>query len=410
MVQDQQINEEILNKIPFCLTSPQVPFSKKEFISLIVKYNNSLAPGLGKLSWSYLKHILKNKSYLKEIINITNACFKLGHWPAHFKMLTTIVILKPNKALYNSPKLFRLIVLLNTLGKLIEKVTGERLQFYVLSSNIIHWSQPGSLKFRATSDTGIVLTHFIHMEQIRNLSTSTLAFDISQFFSSLNHHLLPCILGQAGFDPKAVCFFQNYLISRKTYYVWNSFSSHLFNVDIGVRQGSTLSPILSALYLAPILYILKNHLKILKILVSILSFVDDSLLITQSKSLSISNSLLFCSYNITSNLLTKFGLIIGQSKTEMFYFSRLFGAFNHSLLDLSTLGGLILYPKETWQYLEFIFNRKLFFHQYIDFYTNKVILTVKYMKILSNSVQGLIPHQKYLLYRSCVLPIMLYDF
>jgi len=141
------------------------------------------------------------------------------------------------------------------------------------------------------------------MGWIINLSTSTLAFDISQFFPSLNYCLLPYILRKAGFDPKVVCFFSNYLISRKTCYFWKSFSSHFFNVDIGVRQGSTL-------YLAPILYILENHLKILKISVSILSFVDNGLLIAQSKFLSILNSLLFCSYNITSNHLTKFGLII----------------------------------------------------------------------------------------------------
>ena len=99
----------------------------------------------------------------------------------------------------------------------------------------------------------------------------------------------------------------------------------------------------------------------MRILVSILSFVDDGLLIAQSKSLSILNSLLFCSYNITSNLLTKFGLIMEQSKTEMFYFSRSFGAFNPPPLDLSALGGPILCPKETWQYLGFIFNRNYFF-------------------------------------------------
>jgi len=124
----------------------------------------------------------------------------------------------------------------------------------------------------------------------------------------------------------------------------------------------------------------------LKILVSILSFVDDGLLIAQSKFLSISNSLLFCSYNIASNLLMKFGLIIEQSKTEVFHFSRLIGAFNTSFLDLSVLGSPVLYSKETWRYLGFIFNRKLFFCQHIDFYANKVILTVNCMKILGNSV------------------------
>jgi len=39
---------------------------------------------------------------------------------------------------YDSPKTFRPIVLLNTMGKLIEKVIGDRLQFYVVSNNFIH--------------------------------------------------------------------------------------------------------------------------------------------------------------------------------------------------------------------------------------------------------------------------------
>jgi len=43
--------------------------------------------------------------------------------------------------------------------------------------------------------------------------------------------------------------------------------------NVGVEQGSTLSPILFALYLALVLHILEKHLKTLKILVSILSFV-----------------------------------------------------------------------------------------------------------------------------------------
>jgi len=94
-----------------------------------------------------------------------------------------------------------------------------------------------------------------------------------------------------------------------------------------VGQGSALSSILSALYLAPVLHILERHLKNLKIPVSILSFVDDGLFIAQSKTLTISNSYLFCSYNITSLLLEKFGLIMEYGKMEVFYFSGSHGAF-----------------------------------------------------------------------------------
>ena len=64
---------------------------------------------------------------------------------------------------YDSPKSFRPIVLLNTLGKLIEKVIGNRLQFHTISNNFIYQSQLGGLKFKFTSDVGIVLTYFIHM-------------------------------------------------------------------------------------------------------------------------------------------------------------------------------------------------------------------------------------------------------
>jgi len=91
-------------------------------------------------------------------------------------------------------------------------------------------------------------------------------------------------------------------------------------------------------------------------------------------------------------------------------FTRSHGSFNPPPLNLSSIGSPTLYPKDTWKYLGFIFDRKLSFYQYIDYYSNKVISTVKCMKILGNSVRGLIPHQKRLLYKSCILPIALYGF
>ncbi len=72
-----------------------------------------------------------------------------------------IIIPKPNKSLYDQPKAFQPIVLLNTLGKLIEKVIAERLQFTVMSNDFTHLNQLGGLKFKSTTDTGIVLTHII---------------------------------------------------------------------------------------------------------------------------------------------------------------------------------------------------------------------------------------------------------
>jgi len=217
-----------------------------------------------------------------------------------------------------------------------------------------------------------------------------------------------CILQKVGLDIRVVNFFANYLINRKTNYLWNNFSSYIFDVNVGVGQGSALSLILSALYLSPFLYILENHLKNLNISVSIISFVDDGLFISQNKLFDISNSHLFCSYNVMTKLLDKFSLIVEHSKTEVFHFNRSHSPFNPPPLNLSSIGGSVLTSKNSWKYLGFIFNRKLSFHQHIDFYSNKAMSTVKCMEILGNLSCGIIPTQKCLLYRCCVLPITLY--
>ena len=152
-------------------------------------------------------------------------------------------------------------------------------------------------------------------------------------------------MAKAGFNFKVSNFFKNYLVGRKTKYLWNSISSPYCNVDISASQRLALSPILSALYLSLIFYILENHLKNLKISILLLSCIDNGLFITQHKSISISNANLFCSYNVISFLLTRFGLVIEHSKTEVFYFSRLHGIFNSPPLDLTVLEGPILLPK-----------------------------------------------------------------
>ena len=68
-----------------------------------------------------------------------------------------VVIPKPNKATFDSPKSYCHIVLLNTIGKLFEKMIGECLQFHMISNNFIHPSQLRGLKQRSTTDVGLYL-------------------------------------------------------------------------------------------------------------------------------------------------------------------------------------------------------------------------------------------------------------
>jgi len=146
----RQVNVDILNEIEHKPCQIWNPFSKFEFRSAIQKCMDTSAPGPDRMSWCHWK-----------IINIANACINLGFWPEYFKVSTTVIIPKLNKPSYDNSKAFCPIVLLNTLGKLIEKVIAERIQFIVTSNNFLHPSQLGGLKFKSTLDAGIALTYII---------------------------------------------------------------------------------------------------------------------------------------------------------------------------------------------------------------------------------------------------------
>jgi len=147
------------------------------------------------ISRYYLKVFVTDNKYITNFINITNTCINLGFWPLYFKKLTLIIIPKLNKLACNSQKMFHLILLLNILRKLIEKVISKRIQFHSIANNFIHPNQHqlGGLKQCSTINAGLYLTHLIHIRWVKELHISTLTFNIVQFFSLLNHQLLPMI-------------------------------------------------------------------------------------------------------------------------------------------------------------------------------------------------------------------------
>jgi hypothetical protein len=201
-------------------------------------------------------------------------------------------------------------------------------------------------------------------------------------------------------------FFHSYLSDRFTSFVWDSFTSPLFDCSVGVGQGSALSPALSGLYLALVIHSFYHLVIPMNINVSFLSFVDDGLFITQSTSLSTNNSELEVAYNVTHDLLRDSGLVVEHDKTEIFHFDRS-NDFEPLPIRLSRFD-ITLTPKTHWRYLGFYFDRKLTFKEHVRFYSTKSFTLATALRMLGNSNRGLLPKHKRLLYWSCVVPVMTY--
>jgi len=79
-------------------------------------------------------------------VYITDTYITYEYWPSHFKIATLVVIPKPNKESYNTPKSFQPIILLNTTDKLIEKVISTCLQFHMSSNSFLDPNQLSSIR------------------------------------------------------------------------------------------------------------------------------------------------------------------------------------------------------------------------------------------------------------------------
>jgi hypothetical protein len=126
--------------------------------------------------WCHIKCIVRNGYTSRLFLWLANTCLQSGHWPAEFKASTTVVIPKPGKLL------FRPIVLLNTLGKMFEKMLSNRLQFEAPEHGVLHLNQFGGVRQNSTKDAGCFLPHIVQAGWHAELKTSVVTFDLAQFF------------------------------------------------------------------------------------------------------------------------------------------------------------------------------------------------------------------------------------
>ncbi|KDR80491.1 hypothetical protein GALMADRAFT_136966 [Galerina marginata CBS 339.88] len=110
-----------LDTIPAMPVRDWVLFSMFKLTEALSACSSRSAPGPDHISWGHLKWFVKSEGGSADLfLRIANGCLEHSHWPSAFKDLLSVIIPKPGKPSYSTLKSFRPIVLLNTLGKLIE--------------------------------------------------------------------------------------------------------------------------------------------------------------------------------------------------------------------------------------------------------------------------------------------------
>lgn len=388
--------------------------------------SNRSAPGPDHLTWFWLKHLMKkHPDAVIAILALFNACVTFGTHPPIFKASHTVIIPKPNKSDYSRAKAYRPIVLLNCIGKLLEKIIAKRMQFDGQAAGILHPCQFGGTMQHSTTDAGIQLVHNIRQAWNSNLATSALLLDVAQFFPSIHHGMLTRILQKQGFHHTICTFFDDYLIGRTTTFRYNGAFLDPCDFNVGLGQGSALSPILSGLYIAPALHISAPVELAPFANASLQFFVDDGLISVAAPPISsdsspydqlcVNNAILAHIFNALTNDLSRLGLGVEPDKLELMHFIK---PRSTSISEHHPLGPDLvvdidnattrLRPQASMRYLGFFFDPKLSFRQHIKIYTTKACSTVHAYRMLGNSVRGMAPPDRRRLFISNILPIALY--
>jgi exonuclease III len=222
------------------------PIDMEELTFALSKTKSRGSPGPDGLSFVVLKH-LPNKP-LQDILATFNDCLKFGYFPSKWKNAYGVMLPKPGKDPCSTTG-YRPISLLNTVGKLFERILNRRLMGHLTDASFFNEWQRAYLPKKEASEIVYRLT-----EEIKETSnkkkwfTTAFSLDVEKAFDSVWHNGLRYKLRNIGL-PEGMCrilssFLQNRTISVRC----QSALSTSVPLEAGTPQGSVLSPLLFLIY------------------------------------------------------------------------------------------------------------------------------------------------------------------
>jgi len=161
-----------------------------------------------------------------------------------------VVIPKPNKPDYGVAKAYRVITLLNCLGKVVEKVTANAIAEECERRRLLHDGQFGCRKRRSAIDAVGRLMKRVEEVWGRGNTTAVLLMDVKGAFPHVAKGNLIKRMEEMGFEADLVSWVESFMEERKVIMSMDGKEGDSMDVETGVQQGSPVSPALFVIYLS----------------------------------------------------------------------------------------------------------------------------------------------------------------
>lgn len=317
----------------------------------------------------------------------------LGYHPSCWKQATGAILKKPGKPDYAAPKAYRVISLLNCLGKVSERILAQRLGHLAETTTLLHPTQIGGRLKKSAIDAALLLTNEVEANRRLKHKTTTMFLDVKGAFDHVAKNQLLALLQRLRLPTSLIAWISSFMSNRLLRLSFDGQIEGFCAVDTGIPQGSPISPILFLIYIRELFP---------SQAVKFLSYIDDISLTVSSTSLKKNVKILEREVAKIYDLGAKNAIQFDLDKTELLHFTT---SKEAKTATLNLPNGEVIESKEVVRWLGVWFDPGLTFKQHVATRTSQARSAFQRMARLANTERGLSPCALRQLYLACVTSI-----
>jgi ribonuclease HI len=378
-------------------TADDKDFTVEETRNAVASMNKKKAPGEDGITGEVYKSAFEILP--RYITAMYNGCLRRGVFPKRWKTAKLIPIVKPGKENSDEVSKYRPISLLNTGGKILEKLLINRINHQVFSHDHMSKNQYGFMPQRSTTDAAMAVKGFVEEGLAAGDIIVLISLDVKGAFDAA---WWPSILNglQASNCPKNLYNLSKSYFSQRSAVISSNNVSIQRTVTKGSPQGSCCGPGYWNIQYNSLL-----NLQFTKRTKAV-AFADDLILAIRSETIRAAENI----SNVEMSKITKWAknnkINFNEEKSKVMVISRRKRKENKEVnIYLNTKS---LQQVTTMKYLGIIIDNKFKFSDHIKYTAER---SVKLIYSLSKSAKltwGLNHEALLTIYKGAILPLLLY--
>lgn len=218
--------------------------SAVDIVDTINNLKNTNSVGIDCISTKIIKHL--GNIIAEPLSYVVNLCVQRGEYPDDLKIGSVIPILKKDDPL--AIENYRPITVSTVLGRIVEKCMYDQMMSFLTKFNLITSCQNGFYPGRSTETACHDLLSFVYTSIDCGKYVGALFFDLSRAFDTLDLNIVSKKLYAKGFRGDFLSCITSFLSHRKICARVGTEKSDLFDIGLGVPQGSVLGPLIFMLF------------------------------------------------------------------------------------------------------------------------------------------------------------------